>query len=363
MMIHRAMWCLAVLTGLMSQRAAAAEADEVLVGIARDGNRAAIESITSLSCRYDRTWLLKPPVDGGPGSYFTPSGRYWSNTTTYRVQDQQETGVRDMIIRGGKTLIWGYGPGWPKPGLGILPDRAPAGGEMSQYLLFRHPGREVPAQLLFHEILSLPPTLNAVRRVPPVNGGGPGDILIDLTHSGGRFEFRFDPRANYLIRQKSFVPSQANHVRWEDEVLAFSETAPGVFLPTQIEHRHIVKGVPRATVRTTLTEVRVNIPLGADAFRIPNIAGMECVDTIRRVKYKADADGNAAGPEVPANIVPGNPISSAIAFEQFTPSRPSTPWWWYVLGGSVVLLITAWVIARRRGRHDESPVRMPQVTR
>ncbi len=359
-------WCLTfLLLFLAGPLAVGAEVDEALLRLARDGNNAALGAISSLSLRFERDWVQTPPPEDAQSYFSISSGQYWYTPETFRLQERDNNHERDSIVRGGKGLTWGRRPNLMGPTLGRnAVDRA-AGQAIWEYLVFRHQGREYPRARPFDELLSQPHTLNVVRLVPAGRGVKPGEILVDSSHEWCRLELRFDPTVNYLVRHRVVTPVQAKHVRWEDEVLIFTEPTPGVFIPTTIEHRCSVNGEIRAIVRTTLTDVRVNIPLGADTFRIPNIAGIECVDFIRRVKYTVDADGKQSGPDTPASI--HAPIvtltDSKIPDGPRVPSRPPTPWWWYVLGGSVVLLIAAWVIARRRGRHDESPVRMPQVTR
>lgn len=351
---NRSHWCLALLAGLaVGRRTAAAEVDEALLKLAQEGNRAALAAITSMSFRYERTWVQKPQIEDPKNLHFSvPSGRYWYTPATYRLQDQLNGQERDLVVRGGKTLIWGYGPNSPNPGLSIFSGETAVGkGNPWEYLLFHHHNRDLTKEIPFSQILSQPHTLNEARRVPHGSEIGSGNIHINLAHDWCRLELRFDPGVSYLVRHRVVVPTQAKHILWENEVLAFAEPTPGVFIPTTIEHRCSVNGEVEAIVRTTLTEVQVNAPLGPDAFRIPNIAGMECSDPIRKVRYMVDTDGHPIGPEIPWAEVPiPPPFPHPIAPTE----RPPTQLW-DILGLSIVFGIPAWLILRRRGRNEKRP--------
>ena len=175
---NRSRWCLALLAGLaVGPRAVAAEVDEALLKHAQEGNRAAQAAITSMSFLYERTWVQKPPIEDPKNPHFlVRSGRYWYTPTTYRLQDrlqEQLNGqVRDMVVREGKALVRGYDSRSPKPAIRVMVYDPSVGGDVWDYLIFRHPNREITKQISFSELPSHPHTLNAVRRIPPASGIG-----------------------------------------------------------------------------------------------------------------------------------------------------------------------------------------------
>jgi hypothetical protein len=168
------------------------------------------------------------------------------------------------------------------------------------------------------------------------------------------------------------VPAADTNVRWENEVVEFAEPAPAVFVPIVVEHRCSVKGALQAVLRTILSEVKVNKPLDKNALRLPGIEGLECVDFIRDVKFKVDADGNRISPEIPYKVprvtsnirggaTPPVDPSSLLKLPQdpspfIKPSRPPTPLWVWILIVSIVVLVTALILAvlRRRKRAAEA---------
>ena len=349
------------LVGLLILTAAALgrEDTEQLLATARDGNRAAIQSIASMECRYERQPWANTSLEQANKCFalFSP-GRFWRSGDVYRLLKPMGDGTTlDDVVRNGKGLYLRKGGPLNRPIL-VYESLRPVdgiGGDMWQWLIFSHWGWDPPSFYPLQDIIEHTHVIRKAERLPtPAN-----DIHIELTHSGGRLEFWLDPKVNYLIRKRVVAPAADSTYRWEDEVVEFAEPSPTVFVPVVIEHRFTIKGTLQAIVRTILSEVKVNQPLAESALRIPGIAGMECFDMNRDVKYNVDADGTATGPEISVKIAKVTPpaetgsILSSEASNSFQqPSRPSTPWWLWLLLMSLTVLAAALILIliRRRRR-------------
>ncbi len=327
-----------------------------LLATARDGNRAAILSITSMECSYERRPWANTTFEQAGKDFSLSPGRFWRTGDTYRLLKPMGDGTTlDYVVRKGIGFYLRKGGPLPHPKLTSEPPRPVdgVGGEMWQYLLFSHWGPNAPSFYPFHELLQRPHVIHTVERLPPPAN----DIHVELSHSGGRLEFWFDPKVNYLIRKSVMVPAAGPTFRWEDEVVEFAELAPAVFVPTTVEHRCSVKGTLRSVVRTVLSGLKVNHRMAESALRLPGIAGMECIDLTRDMAFKVDADGRRVGPESPVKvfrIAPNGPeqrLTGPISWPP-EPSRPPTPWWVWLLIASVLLLVVAVVLAILRRRRQ-----------
>lgn len=362
----RAIWVGAIVSWLvLILPVVGGENGEQLVAAARDGSRAAISSITSMQCRYERLpWANTTPEQAfkhwGPYN----QGRFWRSGDTYRLSKPMGDGsTLNSVVRNfneGRVLCLKTGGPCPWPLLSIGPVSLVngVGGDMWQWLLFTHWGQTLVSYYPFHDILARPHVIRTAERLPPPAN----DIHIELTHENGRLEFWFDPKVNYLIRKSVMVPAvdKPTTLRWENEVVEFAELAPAVFVPLTVEHRCSSNGALQAVLRTRLSEVKVNQPLDKNAFRLPGIAGLECIDLTHEVKFKVDADGNRVGPEIPYKMprVTGGAVQGGDSpppvkhSPDIEPSRPPTPLWVWLLSFSVLVLVAAFILAdfRRRKR-------------
>jgi hypothetical protein len=223
-------------------------------------------------------------------------------------------------------------------------------GDVWKYVLFTHWGGGTAFRTFtFAEMLEKPHRIHSVERV---TDNGRGLIYVRLTALEGDHEFWFDPAVNHLVRKATRVPEGARDLRFESEVTKFTEAAPGVFFPTEVEHRRHKDSQLTGVVRTTISDLKVNQSLPTDTLRIPNIAGMTCTDADRRTDFTVDADGNRVGPETPAEFATGVPhSSSSTPFQALAPSQPPWPLWLWVLIASCFCLALAgglWYVRHRR---------------
>jgi hypothetical protein len=339
---------------LLTAPAFGGEDRDRLLTMAQDGNRAAIQSITSMECRFERQPWANTTFEQAGKEFSLSPGRFWRSGSTYRLFKPMGDGTTaDYVVRNGVGLFLRKGGPLPRPMLTSEPPRPVdgVGGEMWEYLLFSHWGWNAPSFYPFSDLLQHPHVIHSAERLP----APASDIHIELSHSGGRLEFWFDPKVNYLIRKSIMIPA-AGMYRWENEVVEFTEPAPAVYVPTTIEHRCSVKGQLRAVVRTIVSELKVNQPLAENALRLPGIAGMNCIDLTRDVQFRVDADGRRNGPESRVKVTrvaPNTPAplpTGPLSLSDPEPSRPPTPWWLWLLIASALLLMVAVVLAVLRRR-------------
>ncbi|HET6575346.1 MAG TPA: hypothetical protein VFG68_17195 [Fimbriiglobus sp.] len=333
-----------------------------MLTMVRDGNRAAIRSITTMECRYERIPWAGTTLDQARKHFFIPAapGRFWRSGEVYRLIEPIDDGtIREYVVRNGRIQVVRKRGGpipWSNLSINNPVPVDGVGGEIWQYLLFSHWGRNAPSYYPFWDIVQQPHTLRTVERLSS------REIHVDLVHASGRLEFWFDPKVNYLVRKSVMVPAGDSSYRWEHEVVEFTEVRPAVFVPTTVEHHCSIGGELQTVVRTVLSELKVNHPMPKVALRIPGIAGMECIDLDRDVKFNVDADGNRVGPETPVKVAhhialkPDDPDKrSRRPVEYYSsplPSRTPTPWWVWVLAVSVCVLLAGvgLAVVRRRAR-------------
>jgi hypothetical protein len=339
-------------------------------------NRAAIEAIHTMFCEYT---ILPAPgtseVDAMSAAHLrSKPGRFWKQGVKYRIiKHESDTQASDCVYRGDGTCLMAGHFATRNARLGeelntkplllsvTTPHASEEGDELWPNLLFTHWGPAPVSFLVFDKLLDEKHQILLVEEVKSDGNPKLRDVHVVLSHANcDRMEFWFSAAHNYLIHKTYWVPIDRS-VHWESEVLDFAEPRPGVFLPTFVERRYFenFKAKPSA-VRTSLTNLKVNVPLARNAFRIPHIAGMECDDLIRNKMFKVDAEGRRVGPEVD-QIVGGvqntqdlnNPMATITESSNSTPLPSSEPWpvWsWLLLGSTCLFLlgVTAAIVRRWR---------------
>jgi hypothetical protein len=180
------------------------------------------------------------------------------------------------------------------------------------------------------------------------------DIHIDLSRGEVRFECWFDAKTNYLIHKLIATPSRhpdGGQYHYEEEVIEFREAAPAIYVPVIIEHRCYKNKSLRSTIRTIISDLKVNHSLAETDLQIPRIAGMKCIDADRVVEYMVDARGERVGPESPTKLVKIAPEPTEKGRKVWAPPKPSSPplaWWAWCLIASVAILLVGGVLAAVR---------------
>jgi hypothetical protein len=340
------------------------DVSEQVLATARDGNRAAIQTISSMELRYEQAPLPgTTPEQASEMFIWYHWGKYWRSGDVFRhleSHDGFDWVDRDYVVRNGQMFVFRKYKPPIKPTLAVATPRPVdgTGGEVWKYLLFSHWGwRKEASYYTLDEILQHGPKVEVAERLSPG-----GEIHLKLSHAGARSqEFWLDPKANYLVRKCVWVPAGDTSLRWEHEVIEFAEPAKSVFVPVVIDVRKFKNGNPAGVIRTVVKDLKVNHKLPADSLRMPGAAGMNCIDLDRNEQYKADADGNPVGPKTPVKVasVTGEPLKNrGIGDNPPSPyvpgpsSREPRPWWvWVLIAAIAVTLVSGAVAVRRRIAH------------
>lgn len=340
MFVAAQVWCLAAAVSAGVPRAAHEGMVRPLARAAAARNAAAVAAIRSMECRYERVPAPGTPPEVAARHVRLTAGRFARAGTTFLFEEPfGPSATREYVVRDGKML-----ERLPPDEFGTRLLFGPVrgdldGGEMWQYLLFAHtapPGPPAPLAGLLNRRWT---ELRAARVLPT------GAVYVATGYGADAFEFWLDPRANHLVRRCAWQQPGEPPARWEHEVLAFAEPAPGVFVPVEVETRLLHGGAPVAAVRTHVTDLKVNHEVPADALRIPGIAGANCYNYERNVEYVVDADGNPAGPE----RAPRTPPPAAAALPEWA--------WGPVAGGAFLAACYALGLLNMggRGRRRTSP--------
>ncbi|QJW99219.1 hypothetical protein [Frigoriglobus tundricola] len=292
--------------------AAPAQETTAVLEEVRDRHRAALEAIRTLAYSYELQTLKSEPMQfrnqmpahGGVGVAETGPGEFWQSPDARRSRTLWSDGATvDEVHRHGR-LLRTRTPKVPDPESRMeitLETRSDLECGWHLSLLFEHWGRDVEF-LPFHGVLQQPHQLRRVERLPAAPDGKPGDIRVELAHDRGVYEFWFSPSHNYLIRKVIEHPTDQPQHRHEQEVAAFAEPNPGQFFPARIDYRSFQDDALKYHTRRILSDVQLNRPIPAAAFRVPGIEGGWCQDLKSKTGFRVDADGYRIGKPQPIPV-------------------------------------------------------------
>lgn len=312
-------------------------------------NRAAVESIHTLSCRYS-----KARYDGsGKRIEQYPQVEYWRSGTTFRSLWRRGEQWCDTIVTGlqlqttsnhvaTKTVngtVASY-QGFPSfegdPCLDTL-------------LMFVGDRKKNPSPLLFADLLCYPGLqVSASRQL----SHGKQYVVIELISPGGtsRGEFWFDPAANYLIsRRVTTVLRNAKLSVVTTEIERFVEAAPGIFFPVKIRRTDTDDGQLRCQYVSEAKNVRINDPLPPDTFQTGFKPGTKVLDEIQEKKYTVGPDGRSEI-DVGDLPIPRPPLGARELTETKSEPKPMSAW---LLPVSLAVLAMGgglWLVRRWRTR-------------
>ena len=305
-----AVW--ALFLAVFNAHAASAQEPNTVLEEVRDRHRAALEAIRTLTYSYEFQTLKSEPirVDSSPsfvtgiGSSETGPGRYWQSPDVRRSRALWSDGSTvDEVFRFGRTLrVRTPKSTGPDTRMEIsLETRFNFEHVWHFGILFEHPSRD-HYFMRFHELVQQPHRLRRVERLPATPDGKAGDVRVELEHDVGVYEFWFSPSHNYLIRKRIEYPIGQPHLHYEQEVVEFAEPNPGQFFPVRIDWRLFENDVLKTHSRRTLTDIQLNRPIPAEAFRIPGIDGGWCEDVNLKAGFRVDADGYRVGKPQPTLV-------------------------------------------------------------
>lgn len=273
-------------------------------------HEAGMKKIRTFSCKY----RIEDRLDEQLGHYLKlempMEGNYWRNGTQLRANFQVKVGSlispEDFMYHDGKVISLVthriFTGSTPTRSLRIFPDSPHLfrhGNIWKQMLFLQQNLLKDGVHLYpFRELLTTP--LKLIDASPVIVDGQPL-TYVKLEIPGYVMELWFDAKMNGLIRKSNWIPFLQEEYRAEYTVLDCAFSSDHTCVPVVIEGKAYRQSDQQliAHVQTILSDVKINEPLPADAFQIPNLAGLECDDLIRKTKYVVDEKGNRVGSETP----------------------------------------------------------------
>lgn len=338
----------------------AARADETrdrLLERVRVGNAATITAIQTFRCTFSSTFVYHN--GNKQRSADRPlEGTYWREGNVLRLR---QTGARAEGLAAIETIHIGdkvsqlnqYAPSEKYPnGFQVYTIYQIDAKTADVWLLalFEHFGPRDIETRTYDQLTALSHTILGVAEVTEE---GRKLIRVEAEYRGAqrvRHTFYFDPAVNYLIRKTVSEPAAGAMWTHTFEVEDFREVSPGVYFPSGTRrHWSDGKGGVYSTETVRFTDVEINRPLPTRALKLPLVAGVECADLVRNVKYPVDADGKRIGPE--KSFKPEDPIfpPAADVVPLAQPALPPAPSWWasyWWVGAAVLGVIVSGVVVR-----------------
>lgn len=340
----------------------------ILVRQAREGNRAGIAAVRTLSCRFTHEVVAEAAPGLAVRLRALPSGRYWRDGPVVRARVSFPAGgahppgsITDVRIQGERCLSL-----QTREGNGPLAGRHLSVGRQGWFdgdvwysclFTYGYGPPQALESLTLDQLLARP---HKVFRAGWVDDDGRRLLHLEVAHPAARLGLWLDPGINYLAR-KATAAVWDKDLRREYRVLETARSADGAVLPVRVGERLYEGGQLRYEIRMSLSDVALNQPLAPDALRIPGLAGQTCTDQVRNSMYVVDADGLPAGPETPLQRVPGPGMAGVAVFPTVPPPPPAgaTPRVdepsllrsrWVTVGAAVLVTAGAVYYARRRPR-------------
>lgn len=331
-------------------------ADDDLVKDVARRNRAAVESIHTLSCQYSKA---RYDESGNVVQQFGEV-QYWRSGPNWRKKWTQDGKWVDAVCDEQQIRTRTSGPGLPGVG-GLV---AKWNGVPSRHgdpwldTLVASVGNlpKNPKPRLFEDKLTGESKWSA--RLAIV--GGTSFVVVESIGGGGYVcgEYWFDPRANYLICRE-VVTVKPGAPKWPAgrpercqriEVTRFAEPVPGVFFPAGVTKVGTEGGNFISREVGQVKNLRVNAPLPADIFSLDYVPGDRVSDQLQGKTYTVGSDGKsetkvmAITPPTPALGAPG-------VVEELTETKAeprSVTSWLLPLSAGLVVLGVALICVRRR---------------
>lgn len=316
----------------------------------RAGNKAALESIRSFSCRVTMSSVVG---SGGPAS--GSSAEYWWSNGASRVRSNENGQLRDSVARDFTFHV-------------LTKGRDVKGRQQTTFLTQPITGDEPHGPfdpwslglfklcgpkgwpLTLDEILSRPHILNGVERR---SEGGRNSIVVDLSMellpgNHGDFEIWFDPAVNYLAFKVVGSPSSSGtkEIARQSEVTRFIEVEPAIYFPQRAERKFFKDGRCTYQAVVDFSDIRVNQAIAESMFEIPIPPGAHVVDAVNGSSYRTDATGTP-GPPSALSRFPSLPAAMAVANETREEPQPATRWILPISIAIIALAAALWFIRRR----------------
>jgi outer membrane lipoprotein-sorting protein len=338
--------CLSALALVYSSTSARAED---LAAEAGRKNRAAVESIHSLSCVYSKVRY------DGAGNVVRRFAEveYWRAGANFRYRWKMADRSCDTVVSGLHLRC-----------VTTQPPRNTVTGSVAAYqgfpmiegdpwidtlVMFIGDVKKNPSPITFDDKLKVPGVAVAARRE---SERGRAYIVVELTSPGGKSkgEYWFDPSANFLISRYVVTVRNANGgtgvsvVRTDVE--RFIEPAPGVFFPAAVTRMDFADGNLDTRYVSELKEVKVNQPLPRDTFDLKFAPNTRVNDLIRGKRYTVGPDG--VSETRAADILPATPPATTERLTE-TKEEPKSFTVWLLPSTLLVVAVGCAIeLARRR---------------
>lgn len=320
----------------------------------RAGNKSALESIRTLSCRITVVSAMAERASMAPST-----AEFWRSADSWRVHSPGSGQLVDMVTHDFITRKLYKKADGPANKERIVFTIARANPHES-HLQFDAFGRALlklfgpdGMPLTLEELLSREHTLGKVSRQ---TYQGHECVVIEMSipmhdKNEGRFEIWFDPKVNYLacrlVGQGTVRLPKLVKVRSEAHVSRFLEVAPGVYFPAETEKKYYKDDKLAQHDVITFSEIQANQPLSPNIFELPIPANAKVLDAIEDREYQVDSQGRPIGPE--RSLPQGLPLPAGVAQAETTAeSASATRWILYGLLCVLAIAGSAWYWRRLR---------------
>jgi hypothetical protein len=305
-----------------------------LLDRARRANRASIESIQTLHCKFVSTYTSLGVTE-------TPKqGEYWRDRGVVRIRTVVPGGTEDKVAKG--SVVRSLGTGNGQNDVGVI---APLGGgplalcDVWWLSLFVWPDpKHGPELVTFDEMLQHG---QEVGNVDERSESGHKHIVVELVTRDRKYEVWFDPRVNYLVRR---IIATKKERRTEVSVTSFAESKPGIFFPERIEMTSTNAGKQMDARSAVFSDIRVNEPISPAVFDRPFPRGLHVEDLVMGKSYVTNAQGEP-GTQFEDLMVGGAPSR---AMPKDVTREETRPWSRWILPASLGALGGAFALWIRR---------------
>ena len=323
------------------------------VDVVRAGNKSALESIRSFSCRV----TLQSPVSQIPGAEMSTAD-YWQSGESWRIRSVAGSQIADSIRHDfmRKSLKTSAGRDGSKRTVFTIDrvdiERPSSRLDPTGHGLLRLFGPKI-RRLTLEELLDEGFMLREVSHEKYLDHDCIVLAFSMKADDGGKAEFTlwFDPAVNYLARKLTgnFSSRSANSpkVRRESEVVRFKEPSPGIFFPEQAETKFYNDDKVVQHDIVTFSDIRVNQPLPAKIFELAIPPNSTVIDKVQGKEYAVDSAGKVVGTERPVSTIPPIPAGT---HQTPTSEEPTSVIRWLLYALILLFAVSAgiWYVRRLR---------------
>jgi hypothetical protein len=336
--------------GIAFNMAANLDDEQALMESLRNGHRASIQSIRSLSCRIRND---NEPVNGIPPAI----GEYFRSGDLVRINMQNGDASSESVVDGSTITNLERTPKDSDSRHRIIASRLATRGVINRCdawaaSLFSFCG-PATAQLSLDQLLGVPPKRLRLKR----QTANDGDVAyLDMSFleddkSELRLEIWFDSKVNWLARKiRRHTENAGYKIRSEIEIARFVEPAPAIFFPEESKSRIYSNDQLLGSGTVKFTDIKINQLLPSDTFKLRFPPGTSLADKVEGKMFKIDAEGKILEEDTKHPLVqtPGLPLAPQYPTEE--EPKSSLRWLLPAALGTLMLAACLWLIGRRKRR-------------